>query len=164
MQRLAVSGALLVCVALIFAAWVRPLPESNIDLRPYLVPPKPPLVPPVSNFSCINLVSANRRRRLAELHGPDWILELAIEPSCLPERDLILSSGISSLLIGRRIAVRTHMWVTQKRNVIFVRIVESSGSERQDLIAVELATNHRCPTRSSKNCSVEGGPILFRFD
>jgi hypothetical protein len=154
MRRLAVSGALLVCVALVVAAWVRPFSESRINLRPYRVVPKPPLAAHVTNFSCINLVGASRRKRLAELHGPDWILESAIEPSCFPERDLILSSEISSLLIGRRMTARTHMWVTRKCDVIFVRIIESSGSEKQDMISVDQVTNHRCPSRSSKNCSV----------
>lgn len=163
-RRLAVSGVLLVCVALVIAAWVRPFSEPRIDLRDYQAAPKPPLVAPVSNFSCINLVDQNRRKRIAELHGPDWILESAIEPAFLPERDLILSSEISGLLIERRMTLRTHMWIMRKRNVTFVRIVESSGSERQDLIAVDFATNHRCTSGSSRNCSVVGGPRLFPVD
>lgn len=164
MRRPAILGALLFCAALLIAAWVRPFSESRIDLRPYRALPKPPLLAPVSNFSCINLVGASRRRRIAVLHGPDWILKSAIEPSCFPERDLIFSSQIGRLLVERRLVLRTHLWITRKRGVIFVRIIDSSGSEEQDMIALGFVTNHRCPSRRSKNCNVEGGPILFRID
>ena len=136
---------------------------SRLDLRAYLVVPRPP-TPRINQFSCVNAMAAKDHEATAVLHGPDWKLESTISPSCLPERDLVLSSKVSPLLVNEPIGYRTHMWVTQKVDVTFVRIVDSSGIEKQDLIAAGLVTNHKCTSRASKNCEIEGGPLLLRVD
>jgi len=163
MRRFALLAGLVIFAALVLAA-SKYLSEPHLDLRAHLVVPRPP-VPHISNFSCINsVVAANRKGPTAVLHGPDWTLESTIEPACLPERDVVLSHEVSRLLVNRRITERTHVWVTRKHDITFVRIVESSGTEKQDLVAIGLVTNHRCTSRGSKNCDIEGGPLLLRID
>jgi hypothetical protein len=162
MRRLALP--LLVGLPLLAAvlAASRYFSDSRLDQRAVLVVPRPPVLP-ITNFSCIN-VDAAERRESAVLHGPDWTLESTIKPSCLPERDLALSYDVNPLLVSRRVTQRTHIWVTQKKDMTSVRIIESSGTEKQDLIAVGLATNHRCTSRNSKNCEIEGGSLPLRID
>jgi hypothetical protein len=165
MVRRVLLCGVFVCATLIVAKSVRFFFESRLDLKPYVVVPRPPLTLSVSQFSCVNSSNGMTHvKRTAVLHGPDWILESLIKPSCLPESDLVLSFEISRLLVNRRVTVRTRLWVTRKRDVTYVRIVESSGSEEQDMIAVGLTTNHRCTTRRSKGCRIEGGPILVSID
>ena len=159
MRRLALLLSTLTLTALVVVASVRWFSESRLDLQSYVVVPKP-LVPRVSNFSCINSPSMlNRKKVSAVLHGPDWTLESAIEPSCLRERDVVFSTEIPTLLVKRPVPRRTHMWVIQNCNRTFVRIVESSGLDEQDMIATGLVTNHKCASRTSKNCNIEGGPL-----
>jgi hypothetical protein len=109
-------------------------------------------------FPCINSLDAmNHPKRIAVLHGPDWVLESTVAPSCLPEREVVFSTEFGKPFLHHSVTVRTSLWVTIIRDVTYVRIVDSSGDEKQDMIAIDLVTNHNCAARTSKNCIVKGG-------
>jgi hypothetical protein len=148
-------------IALICAGY---LLESHLDLSSYVITPRL-YSPRAVDFSCVNSSAlVNDMTRRVVLHGPDWTLKLAVEPTCLPERDLVFSSEFPRLLLSKSVERRTHLWVNHKDSAIFVRIVESSGAEEQDMIAVGLVTDHRCAKRSSKNCNIKGGLVAFPID
>lgn len=121
--------------------------------------------PPGSLFSCVQSASRTKQNyRAAVLHGPDWVLSSSIEPSCLPEREVVFVARVGEGLIPRPFNARTRLWVTSDPDVIHVKIVDSSGSEEQDMVATSFVTNHKCAKRSSKNCSIKGGAAAVRID
>lgn len=121
--------------------------------------------PTEHSFPCIeSTVQMKRQHRVAVLHGPDWILRSSIEPSCLPEREVVFAARVGEGLIPRPFTARTRLWVARDAGVTHIRIVESSGNEGQDMVATSFVTNHRCVKRSSKDCSIKGGASLFRID
>jgi hypothetical protein len=119
--------------------------------------PEPPLSLAGYTFPCINSIATmNQPKRIAVLRGPDWVLESTVAPSCLPEREVVFSSEIGKQFQLHSMTFRTRLWVTKIGEVIYVRIVDSSGNERQDIIAVDLVTNHKCLGRTSENCIIRG--------
>jgi hypothetical protein len=153
---------LFVCVALAIGGSLRNFLDSHLVLKPSLAPPKPPLFRAESIFLCINSSARmNDTRRVAVLHGPDWILESSIEPSCFPERELVFSVEVGKQFLPHPVTARSRLWVTRNRDVIYVRIVDSSGDDEQDMIAIGLVTNHKCTGRASKNCTVRGAASLL---
>jgi hypothetical protein len=137
-KRLLFLG-LFVCVILVIGGSLRNVFDSHLVLKPFVSPPKPPLSPAVSMFSCINSSARmNHTKRVAVLHGPDWILESSIEPSCFPERDLVFSAEVGKQFLPHPVTARSRLWVTKNRDVICVRIVDSSGDNEQDIIAIGL--------------------------
>jgi hypothetical protein len=164
MRRLAFVAAALLVAGLGAATVALHFASNPFSLSPYVVIPHRPLLP-VNNFPCVE--SALRIiavKRNAVLRGPDWNLETTVDASCLPERSVTLSYQVSRLLVNRNIPVRTHMLVSRRHDRTLVRIVDSSGDEKQDLIAVGLATNQKCTSRNSINCEIAGGPLLVRID
>lgn len=164
MRRLAFLAVALLLAGLGAAAVALHFASNSFSLPPYVAIPNPPL-PPANNFPCIE--SALRTiavKRNATLRGPDWKLETTVNASCLPERSVSLSYEVSRLLVNRKIPVRTHMLVSRRHDRTFVRIVASSGDEKQDMIAVGLATNQKCTNRNSMNCDIAGVPLLVRID
>jgi hypothetical protein len=163
--RRAFFGGILVCGALIICASFRYFASRQPILEPYVVMPKPPPLPSLGEFSCLSSPAvANHKDRTVAFHGSDWILISAIKPSCLPEKDSVLWCEVGRYFMNKPVMTRSRLWVTRKHGVTFVRIAESSHSEEQDMVAVGLLTNHRCTSRKSKNCSIEGGPILLSMD
>jgi hypothetical protein len=164
MRRLSLVAVAVLLAGLGAAAVALHFASNRFSLPPYVVIPHPPLLL-VNNFPCIE--SALRTiavKRNAALRGPDWKLETTVDASCLPERSVTLSYQVSRLLVNRNIFVRTHMLVSRRHDRTFVRIVDSSGDEEQDMIAVGLVTNHKCTSRKSMNCEIAGGPHLVRID
>jgi hypothetical protein len=164
MRRLAFVGVALLLAGLAAVAVALHFASNRFSLPPYVVIPHPPL-PPVNNCPCIE--SALRTiavKRNATLDGPDWKLETSVDASCLPERSVTLSYQVSRLLVNRNIPVKTHMLVSRRHDRTFVRIVDSSGDEKQDMIAVGLVTNQKCTSRNSMNCEITGGPRLVKID
>jgi hypothetical protein len=127
------------------------------------------LMPPsgfaLGSFSCLKSATAMRReKRRVVLHGPDWILESLVENSCFPERDVVFSAEVGNLLLHHPVVMRTRLWVMRSDDMFYVRIVEGSGDEKQDMIAVDLVTNHKCTGRHSQTCRVEGGSFPLLID
>lgn len=154
--------ALSVCIALVIASSLRNHFDPALVPKPPMAPPKPALSPAASMFPCINsLAVMNHSKRIAVLHGPDWVLESTVAPSCLPEREVVFSTEIGKQFLHHSVTFRTRMWVTKIGEVIYVRIVDSSGDEKQDIIAIDLVTNHKCTGRTSKNCIIRGGASVM---
>ncbi len=148
-------GGLFVCLALLAAVSAKYLYAPRILLNLRRLTPQPPLLVEPSNFSCINSPAVvNKKRRVAVLHGQDWTLGSLIEPSCLPEKEFVFSIEGNKRLRPFTGPTRTRLWVTRKRNVTLVKVVEHSGDEASEMIAVGFATNHRCTSRTSKDCSI----------
>jgi hypothetical protein len=117
------------------------------------------------SFPCIQAAGQTRQsHRVALLHGPDWVITSSIEPSCLPERDVVFAARVGEGLIPHPFTARTRLWVKRDPDVAHIRIVESSGNEEQDMVAASFVTNHKCVKRSSKNCSIKGGAALGPID
>jgi hypothetical protein len=156
-----VSLGLFVCVALVMVGSLRVQSDSQFASKPAL---QPPLSATGSLFPCIqSSAGMNQKKRVAVLHGPDWILESSIKLSCFPEREVVFSAEIGKQFFPHPFTARTKLWVTRDHDVTYVKIVDSSGSDKQDMIAVSFVTNHKCTDRTSKNCNVKGGAILVRM-
>ena len=152
--------ALSVCMALVIGGSLRNRFDSHLVPKSPLA--EPPLPPAVNIFPCINsLVAMNHRKRVAVLHGPDWVLESTVAPSCLPEREVVFSTALDNRFLHHLMTFRTRLWITKIREVMYVRIVDSSEDGKQDMIAIDLVTNHKCIGRTSKNCIVKGGASLM---
>lgn len=127
--------------------------------------PQPSSSSPGRLFPCLqSWAETNRKNRVAILHGPDWVLESSIKPPCFPERDVAFASEVGEGLISRPFTARTRLWVTIDHRVMQIRIVESSGSVKRDMVAVSFATNLKCIDKSSENCIVNGVVIPPRID
>lgn len=151
-----------VCMALVIGGWLGNRFDSHLISKPPVASPESPLSPAVSMFPCINSLAAmNHPKRIAVLHGPDWVLESTVAPSCLPEREVVFSTEFGKPFLHHSVAFRTRFWVAKIREVIYVRIVDSSEDEKQDMIAIDLVTNHKCTGRTSKNCVVKGGASVM---
>jgi hypothetical protein len=116
-------------------------------------------------FPCLQSAAQTKQRhRVAVLHGPDWVLTSLIEPSCLPEKDVVFAARVGEGLIPRPFNATTRLWITRDHDLTHIKIVESSGSEEQDMVAASFVTNHKCAKRSSKNCSIRGGAPAVWID
>ena len=113
-------------------------------------------------FPCIkSWVLTNHQKRVAVLHGPDWILESSVSPSCFPEREVVFVTEVGRGIMPHPIRAKIRMWVTIDYDVTYIRIVDSSASStEQEMIAVGFVTNHKCIERMSKTCSVKGGAFV----
>jgi hypothetical protein len=155
--RKPIFWALSVCVAFVIGGSLINRFDLPLVSKPQVSAPDAPLSQVASIFPCINSLTALRQpKRIAVLHGPDWVLESTVAPSCLPEREVVFSTEVGEQFLRHSVTSRTRLWVTKNGEVVCVRIVESSGSEKQDMIAVDLVTNHKCSSRTSKNCLVQG--------
>jgi hypothetical protein len=150
------------CVTLVsFKYSIDPLCASEQDV----IPSRPQSSLSPGSLSCINSVTTmNREKRRVVLRGPDWILESLVDNSCFPDRDLVFSAEVGNLLLHHPMLMRTRLRVTRRDDIFYVRIVESSGNEKQDMIAVDLVTNHKCTERHSQTCQVEGGSFPVAID
>ena len=152
----------IVCVALVVLGPLQVESESQIASRRNAASQSPA---GNSSFPCIrswNLAKSNRR--VAILHGPDWVLKSSIVPSCLPEREVVFSAELDRKFLPHAFVARTKLWVSKQHYVTQVRIVESSGEDKQDLIAVSFVTNRMCIGRKSENCIIKGGALLTAMD
>jgi hypothetical protein len=116
-------------------------------------------------FACFeSWPESKQKNRIAVLHGPDWVLQSSIKPPCFPDREEVFSVEIGKHFLSLSIAASTRLWVTKVHDVTHVRIVESSGIEKQDMIAVSIVSNRRCINKNSNHCSVKGGAAPVRID
>jgi hypothetical protein len=153
-----------VCVTFVVGGSLISCFDLSLPSKPKLFAPDGPLSQAVSNFPCIESLAASRQpKRIAMLHGPDWVLESAAAPSCLPEREVVFSTEAGKTSLPHSLTFRTRLWLKKNGEVICVRILESSGSEKQDMVAVDFATDHKCSSRTSKNCRVQGGAAPMKM-
>jgi hypothetical protein len=117
-------------------------------------------------FPCLqSWALTNHKNRVAVLHGPDWVLESSIRPSCFPEREVVFVTEVGRGMMPHPLTARIRLWVTKDCDITHIRIVNSSAvSREQEMVAVGFATNHKCIDSTSKNCSVNGGVAFVRMD
>lgn len=162
-NRLLLLGALL-CIGLITAGYVtyQFISRSHLDTR--LSTPRPPLVLQPSRFPCLESLARGRgTKRLAVLHGPDWTLESTVQLKCFPEREVGLTIEEGRHFMGRPATRNTMFWILKSGDLIYARIVESSGDEKLDLDALDLVSNHQCGPKNTKNCRVQSARMVFRY-
>jgi hypothetical protein len=154
---------LLACAALLLPGSLKLQSESH------LIPKQGPQ--PLSSataylFPCIQSgAQTNPKNRVALLHGPDWVLESSVRPSCFPEREVVFVTEVGRGIMAHPHTVRIRLWVTKEHDVTHIRIVDSSaGSREQEMVAVGFVTNHKCIDSRSKNCSVKGGAAFVPMD
>ena len=154
---------LLGCVALLLPSFVKlqsPVhPTSKQGLQP-------PSSPPRDLFPCIqSWALTNHKNRVVVLHGPDWVLQSFVRPSCLPEREVIFVTEVGRGMLPHSFTARIRLWVTKDHDVTHVKIVDSSAVSRElEMVAIDFVTNHKCIDSGSKNCSIKGGAAFARID
>jgi hypothetical protein len=156
-------GILLSCAAFLWSGTVEPQPE--FEPAPKQVAQSPSSAT-AHLFPCLQAsILTHHKNRVVVLHGPDWILQSSVRPSCFPEREVVFITEVGRGIVSRPYTAKIRMWVTKDHDVTHIRIVESSASSReQEMVAVGLVSNHKCTERMSKNCSVQGGAAFVRID
>jgi len=150
---LAVIGFVLFCAKKYLAP-----PQLRQSIR-FLVPQSPISLQP-TRFPCLSsLASSRHTKRAAIMRGPGWMLESSIEPKCLPEREVVLSIQEGEHFLRHPVTRRIRFWITTRGEKFYVRIVESSGSERLDNSALNIVTNRKCKNESTRNCFLQSARI-----
>ena len=154
---------LLACIALLVPGCLKLQSDFHLVSKQA---PQPPSSATAHLFPCIqSWVLTNHQKRVAVLHGLDWVLESSVRPSCFPEREVVFVTEVGRGIMPHPHAVRIRLWVTKEHDVTQIRIVDSSaGSREQEMVAVGFATNHKCIDKKNKNCSVKGGAAFVRID
>jgi len=142
-RRLLLPG-LLLGLGLATAGYIRYQTSSRSLFDTHLPTPRPPIWLRPTRFPCLkSLSSESARRRVVDLHGADWILHSTVEPQCFPEREIVLSVEEGRGVLQHPITERVKFWIVKQGGVIYAKIVESSGSVKLDMDALDLATNHK---------------------
>ena len=152
------------CIALLMPGSLKLQSDFHLASKNALQPPSSAIA---NLYPCIQawVLTNHHQERVAVLHGPDWVLESLVRPSCFPERQVVFVTEIGRGITPHPITVKIRMWVTKDHDVTHIRIVDSSASSReQEMVAVGLVTNHKCIDRNSKNCSVKGGAAFIGID
>lgn len=154
---------LLACAALLSLGSLRPQSEFHLASKRG---PRPPSSATADLFPCIqSWALTNHKKRVAVLHGPDWVLESSVRPSCFPEREVVFVTEVGRGVMPHLFTARIRLWVTKDHDVTHIRIVDSSAASRElEMVAIGFVTNHKCVDRTSKNCSVKGGAAFVRID
>lgn len=153
---------LLTCIALLLPGSLKLQSDFHLVSKQA---PQPPSAT-ANLFPCIqSWVLTNHQKRVAVLHGPDWVLESSVRPSCFPEREVVFVTEVGRGIMPHPITAKIRMWVTKDHDATHIRIVDSSASSReQEMVAVDFVTNHKRIDRMSKNGSVKGGAAFVRID
>jgi len=147
------------------AGYVRYQASSRFLLDTPLPTPRPPLSLQPSRFPCLDSLAGGRgKKRVVVLHGADWTLYSTLEPKCFPEREVVISVEDGRLFLRRPVPRRIRFWIVKKGDVIYAKILESSGSEKLDRDTLNLVTNQKCGVQNSKNCHVQSTLMLMRMD
>ena len=150
-----VLQGLLVCAGLVSSGLLRVQSDLRLVAKAITQTTSPAIK---GIFSCLQSRSEiEQKYRVAVLNGPDWVLEFSIRPEYFPERDVLFSVQVGEQFLPHPITARTRLWITTDQDLTHIRIVESCGSEKQDLIAVSFVANHHCVDRNNNQCSVKGG-------
>ena len=147
-------GALFIVAVTLYGS-MKYLGPGQMELVVRPLTPQPPISIQPTPFPCLNsLPPTKHARRLAVMHGPDWTLKSSIEPKCLPEREVVLFFEEGRYFLPHPATARIRFWISHKQDKVYIRIVESSGSEEAVDSALDLVTNHKCKTQRGKNCYV----------
>lgn len=154
---------LLACATLLSPGSLKPQSEFHLASKRGLQLPSSMAT---DLFPCIqSWPLANHKNRLAVLHGPDWVLESSVRPSCFPEREVVFVTEVGRGMMPHPLTARIRLWVTKDHDVTHIRIVDSSAASRElEMVAIGFVSNHKCIDRASKNCSVKGGATFVRID
>ena len=130
------------------------------SLAPFRAPPtfspKPTLVLEEDHFPCLEDEAKSKpNKRYAALHGADWQVDSAINSKCLPERELVFSMEEGRQFLSHPIKRRITFWVTNKDDLIHVKIWGKTLNKELNATALELVTNHKCKESESKNCRIQ---------
>ncbi len=147
----------------------RGLPEISTRSLPFLdmhlAVPRPPISLQPSRFPCLDsLADRGSGKRVVVLHEADWTLESTVELKCFPEREVVFSVEVGRGFLPHAIAERVRFWIAKKGDVIYAKIVDSHATQRLDMDALELVTNHKCGLQSRKNCHVQPAHFVPRID
>ena len=104
------------------------------------------------------------RRLLVVLHGAHWTLDSTVKLKCFPEREVVFSVEVCRGFLPHTIAERVRFWIAKKGDVIYAKIVDSHATQKLDMDALELVTNHKCGLPSRKNCHVQPAHFVPRID
>jgi hypothetical protein len=120
--------------------------------------PRPPLLLQPSRFICLESRPKEiRGRRVISLHGADWTLESTVDLKCFPEREVVLSIETDRHFLPRPATHRIGFWIVKRGEAIYAKILESSGSEKLEMDALDLVTNHKCGIAGQKELSCAVG-------
>jgi len=163
-RRLLLFGTLL-ATGFALEAYLRFSTRSLPLLDMHLAVPRPPISLQPSRFPCLDSLADRRsRKRVVVLHGADWTLDSTVELECFPEREVVLSVEVDRQFLPQPARKRIRFWIVKKGEVVYVKIVKSSGDEKLDMDALELVTNHKCGLRSRKNCHIQSAHFVPRID
>ena len=163
-RRTLLLGAL-IGIGLAIAGYAKYRTNSLSLLETHLATPRPPLSLQPNDFPCLESLAHGRaRKRVVVLYGADWTLDSTVEPKCFPEREVVMSVEEGRHFLRQPITQRIRFWIVQKGDVIHAKIVESSGSEKLDMDALDLVTNHKCGIQKDKNCHVQSARLVLRID
>ena len=111
-----------------------------------------------------SLTNGSSKGRIAILHGPDWALGSTAELKGFPEREVVMSVEVRRGFLPHPISQRIRIWISKKGDVIYAKIVESTASQKLDMDALDLVTNHKCGLRGRENCHVQSAHLAPRID
>ena len=134
-------------------------------LDTHLATPSPPLSLEPHRFTCLDsLANGRSKKRIVILHGPDWALDSTVELKCFPEREVVMSVEVGRGFLPHPISQRIRIWISKKGDVIYAKIVESTASQKLDMDALDLVTNHKCGLRSRESCHVQSAHVVPHID
>jgi len=152
-------------IGLAMTGYVKYRTNSLSLLDTHLTMPRPPISLQPSRFPCLASRSKEEgRRRGVVLHGPDWTLDSTVDLKCFPEREVVLSVEVGRRFLRHLVADRIRIWIANKGDLVYAKIVESNGSQKLDLDALDLVTDHKCGLKSRKNCHVQSARVVPRID
>jgi TonB family protein len=94
------------------------------------------------------------------LHGADWALNSTVELQCFPEGEIVLSVEEGRGVLQHPITERVRFWIVKQGGVIYAKIVESSGSKKLDMDALDLVTSHKCGLPNGENCRAQSARVI----
>jgi hypothetical protein len=136
---------------------IKPFTLLNKDLAT----PRPPVSLQPSHFPCLDSLADKRRKRVVVLHGADWTLDSSVELNCFPEREVVLSVEVDRQFLAQPAKKHIRFWIVKKSDVVYVKIVKSSGDEKLDMDALDLVSNHHCGPKNTKNCRIQSARIIM---
>jgi hypothetical protein len=154
--RVAVLLLVLLAVFTVSLITVKHLLVIQPDDELHLFYPQPPLLTEASKFPCLDSrPHRGSKQRFATLQGPDWKIESAIYPMCLPERELVFTTEEGRGFLPHALVRNARFWMTRRGDLIYVKVLGSLGSDQMDTTALELVSNRKCKKMGSRNCRVE---------